>query len=150
MPLLESLYSFVQAKSNDLGSSLVESHNEVPLYWQRVKTCVKYADIENEIRCGQYYLRIWAEQYRDTNDQFDETYAQEPKIEQVTFAVSAEQNSAFMKSLILTFSETVKQLRESGDVSEIIKTFKREMEKIKIIIKACLLAQQKLETRENE
>jgi hypothetical protein len=66
---IEDLYSAVTEANT--SSSVVQQQHIVPLYSRRVPTCVKYADIENEIRCGQYYLRIWAEQYRDQYDVLD-------------------------------------------------------------------------------
>jgi hypothetical protein len=50
-----------------------------------------------------------------------------------------------MRSLIFTFVDTIRQLN-AGDL---VSNFIRETEKLKIIVKACLLAQQKLEIREN-
>jgi len=54
-----------------------------------------------------------------------------------------------MKSLIQTFEDVIASL-VSLDSKTLLTALMKEAEKIKIIIKACLLAQQKLETRENK
>jgi len=55
------LYEFV----NKNKSELVKEQKSVPNCDKRLKNCVTYTEINQEIRCGQYYLRIWAEKYRD-------------------------------------------------------------------------------------
>lgn len=31
----------------------------MPIYNKKFKNIVRYPDIEGEVRCGRYYLRVW-------------------------------------------------------------------------------------------
>lgn len=43
----------------------------MPIYEKEFKNIVKYPDIENEVRCGRYYLRVWVNQKKKDPNFFD-------------------------------------------------------------------------------
>lgn len=51
---IEELKEFAQQESH-----LLKTSENLPVYDKKFKNIVKYPDIENEVRCGRYYLRVW-------------------------------------------------------------------------------------------
>jgi hypothetical protein len=41
------------------------------MYDKKFKNIVKYPQIESEVRCGRYYLRVWVNQKKKSPDFFD-------------------------------------------------------------------------------
>ena len=42
--------------------SRIQQPKEIPLYKNSINSVVKYEEIESEVRCGRYYLKVWVEQ----------------------------------------------------------------------------------------
>lgn len=51
---LYKLRDFAQLPSKELVDP-----NNLPIYQKKFKNIVKYPQIESEVRCGRYYLRVW-------------------------------------------------------------------------------------------
>lgn len=63
--LAKKLFEFFsQVKKSD---SIINKTQNVPQYQGCVNKRIKYDEIEDEVKCGKYYLRIWVSQ----RDQFD-------------------------------------------------------------------------------
>ena len=51
---IEKIQEFAKAKKHDLKMS-----DKMPEYKKKFENIVRYTSIENEVRCGRYYLRVW-------------------------------------------------------------------------------------------
>ena len=60
LTVIDKLHEYVWAQQNK-AVSLVKKTHKMPLYRECIKKCVKFTLIEAEVRCGQYYLRIWVD-----------------------------------------------------------------------------------------
>ena len=43
------------------GESFIHKTELIPLYQGRLAERIKYGNIEKEVKCGKYYLRIWVD-----------------------------------------------------------------------------------------
>ena len=48
---------------------MVDPEN-MPIYKSKFKNIVKYPQIESEVRCGRYYLRVWINQKKGSDSFF--------------------------------------------------------------------------------
>lgn len=68
LPVIEKIHEFAQTNFSKQDKSLVSRTNEIPLYKESIKKCVKFQLTENEVRCGQYYLRVWVDSKKQVDN----------------------------------------------------------------------------------
>src|SRR3569833_2137588 len=67
-----------------MSSSEMKKPENFPKFNKKFKGIIKYPTIENEVRCGRYYLRVWVQQKKDSEN---------------FFKIPVEEESEFFKNL---------------------------------------------------
>lgn len=112
---VEKLREFANRPDFELKQS-----EQIPVYNKKFKNIVKYPEIENEVRCGRYYLRVWVSQNKNDPGFFD---------------IPKEEEGEFHKNLQIELRHCIYD-----------ENFE-DKQKIIILFKACLLTLYKFKTK---
>ncbi len=95
---------------------------EVPEYSKPLQRVIKYKFIEEEVRCGKYYLRVWI-QKKKTDEDF--------------FLIPQSEEDDFLNNLKASISKIIYQ---DGAQTPNQEDLDSERRRLLILLKACLLA----------
>ena len=144
---LESHYAEIRSDQGRLrtfsdGDTMLEKTENIPRYAGSIRDRVKYKQIEKEVKCGKYYLRILVDQ-RDGKK--TTTHKSGEVIRKITIPASEE--SDYLANLRDSFAGILQRLKREI-MDQVGLDMKKDIKDLTYTLKACLYACESFKNKE--